>query len=296
MASAALPTWDQLMIPVLKVLADGQVRSRRQLYDEVAAAERLTQEQKAINLDSGQAKYENRIGWAVTYLAKAKAIYRPSRGQQSITDAGRELLHKYPDGLVERDLRTVDGYESPRDRRQARKVLAEAAIEVPASDLDPIEQDEMAAHASTTASPRNSSSDCTSANRPSSSRQWSTSSSRWATGEPTPRPPGRTIERRRHRRNHRPGHAWPEPGLHPSQALRPRQCRRQARHPVVRRGASRPAGEPGGFHYHRPFQHGCGGVRSRRFHAGRAHRWAAPGRPDDPLPSWGAGQAHAPHR
>jgi restriction system protein len=140
MASVALPTWDQFMIPVLKVLADGQVRSRRQLYDEVAAAERLSHEQKAIILDSGQAKYENRIGWAVTYLAKAKAIYRPSRGQQSITDVGRELLEKFPAGLAERDLRTVDGYESPRDRRQARKALAEAAIEVPASDLDPIEQ------------------------------------------------------------------------------------------------------------------------------------------------------------
>lgn len=128
------------MIPVLKVVADGQGRSRRQIDDEVAAAKRLTQEQKAIILDSGQAKYENRIGWAGTYLVKTKAVYRPSRGQQSITDVGRELLANYPDGLAERDLRTVDGYESRRDRRQARKALAETAIEVAAGDLDLIEQ------------------------------------------------------------------------------------------------------------------------------------------------------------
>lgn len=135
-----LPTWDQLMIPVLRVLADGQVRTRRELYDQVAAAEGLTDEQKAVVLDSGQIKYQNRIGWAVTYLVKAGAIRRPSRGLQAITDVGRQLLVMHPDGLRERDLRGLDGYESPQDRRQARQVLAEASAEAADHDLDPIEQ------------------------------------------------------------------------------------------------------------------------------------------------------------
>jgi len=136
MTEVSLPTWDQFMIPVLRVLADGQVRNRRQLYDEVAAAERLTQEQKAVVLDSGQLKYENRIGWAVSYLVKAQAVHRPRRGHHSITDVGRDLLQKYPGGLTERDLRTLDGYEDMRASRSARAVDTEEAE----SDLDPIEQ------------------------------------------------------------------------------------------------------------------------------------------------------------
>ena len=137
MDSVSLPTWDQFMIPVLKVLADGQVRSRRQLFDEVAAREQLTAEQKAVVLDSGQAKFENRIGWAVSYLVKAQAIYRPSRGQQSITDVGRELLQNFPNGLTEKDLRGLDGYESNWVKRLTPKSPVGIADE---SELDPVEQ------------------------------------------------------------------------------------------------------------------------------------------------------------
>ncbi|HPU14422.1 MAG TPA: restriction endonuclease [Aeromicrobium sp.] len=138
MDSVSLPTWDQFMIPVLKVLADGKVRSRRQLFDEVAAREQLTAERKAVVLDSGQTKFENRIGWAVSYLVKAQAIYRPSRGQQSITDVGRELLQNFPNGLTEKDLQGLDGYENDRDRRQSRKTSVGVAADT--SELDPVEQ------------------------------------------------------------------------------------------------------------------------------------------------------------
>lgn len=134
------PTWDRYMIPVLKVLSDGQVRTRRQLYDDVAIAAGLTDDQKAEVLDSGQLKYENRIGWAVTYLVKAKAVWRPRRGQQSITDVGSELLAKYPDGLTERDLRTLDGYVLPSEWGSGRKTTSSGTTAASTSDLDPTEQ------------------------------------------------------------------------------------------------------------------------------------------------------------
>lgn len=38
-----MPTWDQFMVPVLRVLTDGQVRRRRELYSLVADAEQLTE-------------------------------------------------------------------------------------------------------------------------------------------------------------------------------------------------------------------------------------------------------------
>lgn len=49
-----LPTWDQFMVPVLRVLSDGKVLSRRELYDLVARETHLTDEQRAEVLDSGE--------------------------------------------------------------------------------------------------------------------------------------------------------------------------------------------------------------------------------------------------
>lgn len=59
------------MAPVRQVLTDGRVRRRRELYALVADAERLTEEQRAEALSSGQLKYENRIGWATSYLKRS---------------------------------------------------------------------------------------------------------------------------------------------------------------------------------------------------------------------------------
>lgn len=128
------------MAPVLRVLADGRVRSRRELYDDVAEAEALTAAQRAITLDSGQLKYENRIGWAVTYLVKAGAVERPNRGRQHITEVGRGLLAQFPNGILERDLRTLEGYEGRRKRPPSPGEAITAESLPVTDDLDPVEQ------------------------------------------------------------------------------------------------------------------------------------------------------------
>ena len=140
MESVSVPVWHEFMTPVLRVLSDGQVRSRRQLFEDVASSEGLTDEQRAESINSGGPKFENRIGWAVTYLVKAKAVHRPRRGQHSITDVGRELLEKFPQGLTERDLRTLDDYELPSEWGSKKKAGSSQVAVVAAEDLDPTEQ------------------------------------------------------------------------------------------------------------------------------------------------------------
>ena len=130
----AMPTWGQFMIPVLQVLSDGQIRSRRELYDLVARESHLTEGQRAEVLDSGERRYENRISWAITYLVEANALTRPSRAHHMITESGRSLLETHPSGLTEADLRLIEGYD---DGRKKHLVEVEA---VPASgELDPYE-------------------------------------------------------------------------------------------------------------------------------------------------------------
>lgn len=74
----AVPTWDQFMAPVLRLLLDGEVRNRRECHGLVADAMALTEEQRTELLNSGHVKYRNRIGWAMSYLTRVGALDRPA--------------------------------------------------------------------------------------------------------------------------------------------------------------------------------------------------------------------------
>lgn len=107
----AMPTWDEFMVPVLNLLSDGQVRSLRDIRDELMTS-LLTEQQRTEVFPSGQLKAEGRIGWAASYLARVGAVDRPSRGQYAMSRLGRELLRDHPSGITERQLRN---YAQPGD-------------------------------------------------------------------------------------------------------------------------------------------------------------------------------------
>ncbi|WP_434965914.1 restriction endonuclease [Janibacter indicus] len=101
---AVLPSWDQFMVPVLRLQGDGEVRSLRSIRTAVAETA-LNEDQRAEVLPSGSAKSDNRIGWAVSYLYRVGALERQARGQYRITDIGRRILADRPDGITEVQLR-----------------------------------------------------------------------------------------------------------------------------------------------------------------------------------------------
>ena len=137
------PTWDQYMIPSLHVLVDGQMRRTREIVDRAADLLQLSEIDRAVLIPSGQEQWKNRGNWALSYLARAGAVERPSRGRYVITEVGRGLLEAHPNGMTEKDLRSVPGYDSPR---LAQKAAADAAPATPApaveerTELDPDEQ------------------------------------------------------------------------------------------------------------------------------------------------------------
>lgn len=95
---------------------------------------------------SGHLRYENRIGWATSYLNRADALERPVRGQDMITETGRKLLTDHPEGITERGLRAVAedadssylwfGLKSQSPMDSVGTENGNAAR----SDLDPVEQ------------------------------------------------------------------------------------------------------------------------------------------------------------
>ena len=72
MRKAPIPNYQQLMKPILQVLADGKEHALVEISEQIAKDFGLTEDQlSAFRLSGGQRLFENRIGWAKTYLSKA---------------------------------------------------------------------------------------------------------------------------------------------------------------------------------------------------------------------------------
>ena len=88
----ALPTQTDMFGIVLKYMGDGEKRSRKQVRDLAAERLGLTSDELAEATSSGVPVYESRVGWAISYLNRAKLLDRVSRGVYRINDAGRNML------------------------------------------------------------------------------------------------------------------------------------------------------------------------------------------------------------
>ncbi|MFC6439681.1 restriction endonuclease [Bowmanella sp. JS7-9] len=87
-----IPTYQELMTPVLKKAANGEVKLSK-VVDEVSSDLNLTEEELTEMLPSRkQTVIANRIGWAKTYLSKAGLIEVTKRGYFKITKLGEDAL------------------------------------------------------------------------------------------------------------------------------------------------------------------------------------------------------------
>jgi hypothetical protein len=135
-----VPDYQSLMRPVLAVLADGQVRTARELRALVAAQVGLSADDQAVMLPSGaQTLLANRIGWAVTYMAKANVVDRPRRGVVRITDRGRQLLAEHPERVDVGVLGQFAEFEAFRAASR-RDGAASLPVAEPGQELTPTEQ------------------------------------------------------------------------------------------------------------------------------------------------------------
>ena len=92
-----IPDYQSLMLPLLRYAGDGQEHSLRETIDALAAKLNLTEEERGQLLPSGlQATFDNRVGWARSYLKKAALVESPRRGFFRITPRGREVLKSAP--------------------------------------------------------------------------------------------------------------------------------------------------------------------------------------------------------
>ena len=93
----AIPDYQTLMLPVLKLASDRKEHKFSQAVDYLANEFNLTTEERNELLPSGsQAVFNNRVGWARSYLKQAGLLASPKRGFFTITQNGTQLLATNP--------------------------------------------------------------------------------------------------------------------------------------------------------------------------------------------------------
>ncbi len=93
----AIPDYQTIMLPLLKIAEDKQEYSIREAIDLIANLFKLNEQERKEVLPSGQQYIiDNRVGWARTYLKKAGLVESTKRSYFKITDLGLEILKKNP--------------------------------------------------------------------------------------------------------------------------------------------------------------------------------------------------------
>jgi len=92
-----VPTYQDFLLPLLEVASDEQEHLLSQTIEFLANRFKLNEEEKKELLPSArQTKLANRIGWAITYLRKAKLLGSKKRGTFYISLRGKEVLKSNP--------------------------------------------------------------------------------------------------------------------------------------------------------------------------------------------------------
>ena len=106
-----IPDYQSLMLPILKHVSDRQEHKYRDLIEKLAAEFQVSDEERKELLASGnQAVFDNRVGWAKTYLKKAGLLDSPKRATFVITQIGIETLKKNPDRVDAKYLRQFPAF------------------------------------------------------------------------------------------------------------------------------------------------------------------------------------------
>jgi restriction system protein len=92
-----IPTYEDVMLPILQILEASGPRHRRELASAVADALHLSEGERLQTLPSGKATViMSRIGWALAYLKQAQLVASPRRGMYQLTDRGKGVLARKP--------------------------------------------------------------------------------------------------------------------------------------------------------------------------------------------------------
>jgi len=114
----AIPDFQSLMLPLLKLASDGNEKSIRDSVELLAKQFSLSEQERRELLPSGQqARFDNRVHWARSFLKQALLLENTKRGHFRITKRGRQLLAENPKSVNMKTLERYPEYVEFRERR-----------------------------------------------------------------------------------------------------------------------------------------------------------------------------------
>ena len=100
------------MLPLLQFAADKEEHALRETIDALGEQFGLTADERKELLPSGrQATFDNRVGWARTYLKKAGLLESTRRGYYRISDRGLAVLAEKPDAITAKFLKRFPEFQ-----------------------------------------------------------------------------------------------------------------------------------------------------------------------------------------
>jgi restriction system protein len=124
-----IPDYQTLMLPLLRCFADGKEHSIQDLVNTLAREFSLSPEELRELLPSGkQTVFYSRVGWAKTYLAKAKLIDKVRRSHYVMTSRGREVLNENPPEIKNEFLAQFPEFTEFRRREAQKEAQSEKEI------------------------------------------------------------------------------------------------------------------------------------------------------------------------
>ncbi len=113
-----MPGYQDFMLPLLQLAADGREHSVREAMDTFATHMGITDTEQNELLPSGtQTKLHNRVSWAASYLNNSLLLERPRRGRYRITQRGLDVLRRKPQRIDNAFLNQFEEYRSFKTRR-----------------------------------------------------------------------------------------------------------------------------------------------------------------------------------
>jgi restriction system protein len=96
LTSMPIPDYQTIMLPLVEFASDETEHSIREAIETLANEFSLTTFERKELLTSGQQTFDNRVGWAATYLKKAGVLESTKRSHFRITPRGKALLAESP--------------------------------------------------------------------------------------------------------------------------------------------------------------------------------------------------------
>jgi restriction system protein len=122
----AIPDYQTIMLPVLQLASDQEEHKFSDSVQYLAEMFSLSDEEKGELLPSGtQAIFNNRVGWARSYLKQAALLSSPRRGYFKITEQGLSLLAEKPEKITSTMLERYSEFQEFRNRKKDQTKASE---------------------------------------------------------------------------------------------------------------------------------------------------------------------------